>query len=109
MSLPDPDAIHPIAGLPRVVFLKPLLASLGEEAPANAEVGAFTQYDDPEHARAVFARNPARIMRRRRAEDAAARLVALAWWDWPAARIARAIPLLVRGGVAELEAFAATG
>ena len=83
MSLPDPDAIHPIAGLSRVVFLKPLLASPGEDAPANVQVGAFTQYDDPDHARAVFARNPACIL--------------------------RAIPLLLRGGVAELEAFAATG
>ncbi len=217
MSLPDPDAIHPLPHLERVVFLKPLLASLGGDAPANVEVGAFTYYDDPEHARAFFARNllynfggdprltigrfcaiatgarfvfaaanhamagpstypfailggdfaaplpieaypfpqrgdtvighdvwigmealilpgvrighgavvgarsvvtrdvpdyavvagnPARIVRRRYAEDAAARLVALAWWDWPAERIARAIPLLVKGGLAELEAMA---
>jgi virginiamycin A acetyltransferase len=217
MSLPDPDAIHPLPHLGRVVFLKPLLASLGEDAPGNVEVGAFTYYDDPEHARAFFARNllynfggdprltigrfcaiatgarfvfaaanhamagpstypfailggdfagalpieaypfprrgdtvighdvwigmealilpgvrighgavvgarsvvtrdvpdyavvagnPARIVRRRYAEDEAARLVALGWWDWPAARIAQAIPLLVKGSLAELEAMA---
>jgi virginiamycin A acetyltransferase len=220
MSLPDPDAIHPLPNLARVVFLKPLLAALGAEAPANVEVGAFTYYDDPDHARAFFARNllynfagdtrlrigrfcaiaagarfvfaaanhamagpstypfailggdfaaelpieaypfprrgdtvighdvwigmealilpgvrighgavigarsvvtrdvpdyavvagnPARIVRRRYAEDEAARLVALGWWDWPVERIARAIPLLVRGGVAELEAMARGG
>jgi virginiamycin A acetyltransferase len=145
MSLPDPDAIHPLPHLERVVFLKPLLAALGEDAPANVEVGAFSYDDDPDHARDFFARNrlcnvagdtrlraghgavigarsvvtrdvpddavvagnPARIVRRRYAQDDAARLVALAWWDWPVARIAQAIPLLVKGSVAELEAFAA--
>ena len=55
---------------------------------------------------AVVAGNPARVVRRRYAEDDAARLSALAWWDWPAARIARAIPILVKGDVAALEAFA---
>jgi virginiamycin A acetyltransferase len=217
VTLPDPDAIHPLPNLDRVVFLKPLLASLGEEAPGNVEVGAYSYYDDPEHARGFFTRNllynfmggtrlrigkfcaiatgarfvfaaanhamagpstypfaifggdfaaalpieaypfpergdtvighdvwigmealilpgvrighgvvvgarsvvardvpdyavvagnPARILRRRYPEQDAARLVALAWWDWPAERIARAIPLLVRGSVAELEALA---
>ncbi len=217
MSLPDPDAIHPLPQLDRVVFLKPLLASLGADAPGNVEVGAFTYYDDPDHARDFFARNllynfggdtrlrigrfcalatgarfvfaganhamagpstypfailggdfttalpieaypfpergdtvighdvwigmealimpgvrighgavvgarsvvtrdvpdyavvagnPARIVRRRYAEDEAARLVALGWWDWPVERIAQAIPLLVKGRVAELEAMA---
>lgn len=218
---PDPDAIHPVPGLPRVVFLKPLLASLGEAAPGNVEVGAFTYYDDPDHAEAFFARNvlynfrgsgtrlvigkfcafatgarfmlpdanhamagpstypfgiiggafaeafplaeypwpvkgdtvvgndvwigmealvmpgvrighgavigarsvvtrdvpdyavvagnPARVVKRRYPEDEAARLVALAWWDWPAERIARAVPVLVKGDVAALEDFAARG
>ena len=55
--MPDPDRLHPVEGLPRVVFLKPLLASLGEAAPRNVEVGAFSYYDDPEHGTAFFARN----------------------------------------------------
>ena len=55
---------------------------------------------------AVVAGNPARIVRRRLPETEAARLVALAWWDWPVERIARAIPILVRGAVEELEAMA---
>lgn len=216
--LPDPDAINPVANKPRIVFLKPLLASItGFE---NVEIGDFTYYDDPRHARdffrrnidynfrgsgarlrigkfgaiataarfmmpdanhamsgpstypfgvlggafaaalpladypwksardtvvghdvwigaealilpgvtighgavigtravvsrdvapyAVVAGNPARVVRQRHDEAAAARLVALAWWDWPVARIARAIPLLVKGEVAALEAFAAS-
>lgn len=48
MTPPDPDAIHPIPDIPRVVFLLPLLAQRG--SPGNVEVGAFTYYDDPEHA-----------------------------------------------------------
>jgi virginiamycin A acetyltransferase len=216
-KLPDPEAIHPVANKPRIVFLKPLLASI--PGFDNVEVGAFTYYDDPLHARdffrrnvgynfggsgarlrigkfcaiataarfmmpdanhamagpstfpfgilggafahalpladypwkaagdtvvghdvwigaealilpgvtighgavigtravvsrdvppyAVVAGNPARLVRRRQTEAEAARLVALAWWDWPPARIAQAIPLLVQGDVAALEAFAA--
>lgn len=215
--LPDPGAIHPLPDLPRVVFLRPLLASLGDAAPGNVEVGAFSYYDDPVHGRDFFARNllyniaggtrlaigkfcaiatgacfmfpdanhamagpstypfgilggafaetlplsdylwkpgadtvvghdvwigmdalvmpgvrighgavigaravvtrdvpdyavvagnPARVVRRRYDEEDAARLVALGWWDWPVERIARAVPLLVKGSVAELEAFA---
>ena len=30
------------------------------------------------------------------------RLLEIAWWDWPAERIARAIPALATGGVAAL-------
>jgi virginiamycin A acetyltransferase len=65
---------------------------------------AVVTQDVPDYA--IVAGNPARIVRRRYSEAEAARLVALAWWDWPLERIARAIPHLVRGGVAELEAFA---
>jgi virginiamycin A acetyltransferase len=57
----------------------------------------------------VVAGNPARVVRMRYPAEEAARLVALAWWDWPAERIARAVPLLVTGDVAALETFAARG
>ncbi len=73
----------------------------GAVVGARAVVGS----DVPDYA--VVAGNPARVIRRRYTEEEAARLVALAWWDWPVARIARAIPLLVKGGVAALEDFAA--
>ncbi len=61
--------------------------------------------DVPDYA--VVAGNPARVVRRRYSEEEAARLVAIGWWNWPVARVARAIPLLVKGGVAALEDFAA--
>jgi len=39
---PDPTQLHPLAGQPRVVFLKPLVRS------ASIEVGEYTYYDDPD-------------------------------------------------------------
>ena len=66
---------------------------------------AVVTRDVPDYA--VVAGNPARVVKRRYAEEDAARLVALAWWDWPVADIARAVPLLVNGTVAALEDFAA--
>lgn len=40
----------------------------------------------------VVAGMPARRLRMRFAEEVAARLQALAWWDWPAEKLAQAIP-----------------
>jgi virginiamycin A acetyltransferase len=66
---------------------------------------AVVAADVPDYA--VVAGNPARVLRHRYDAATAARLVALAWWDWPVERITRAIPLLVKGSVEELEALAA--
>lgn len=41
---------------------------------------------------AIVAGVPARPLRRRFAADIAARIEALAWWDWPPEKLARAIP-----------------
>jgi len=46
---------------------------------------------------AVVGGNPARVLRRRFDDATVARLLALAWWDWPAERVAAAIPDLVHG------------
>jgi phosphonate metabolism protein (transferase hexapeptide repeat family) len=40
----------------------------------------------------IVAGNPARVLRLRQPPDIAARLVALAWWDWPHARLRTALP-----------------
>lgn len=39
---PDPTVVHPVAGQPRVVFLRPLIKS------ATVEIGEYTYYDDPD-------------------------------------------------------------
>lgn len=53
---------------------------------------------------AVVAGNPARVVRMRFDPGTVARLLALAWWDWPDERIAAAIPALGQGDIAALEA-----
>ncbi|PRY59675.1 virginiamycin A acetyltransferase [Glycomyces artemisiae] len=49
--IPDPTVLHPMAGQPRVVFLKPLIES------EKIEVGEYTYYDDPDAATAFEERN----------------------------------------------------
>ena len=50
--------------------------------------------------------NPARPIRQRFAPDTAARLEALAWWDWPVDAITRHLRLIVAGDVDALAAVA---
>ncbi|PRY21140.1 virginiamycin A acetyltransferase [Aliiruegeria haliotis] len=52
MTLPDPDALHPMPAHPRVVHLRPL----AKDRP-NVTVGQFAYYDDPDDATAFFDRN----------------------------------------------------
>lgn len=55
---------------------------------------------------AVVAGNPARVVRHRFDAATVARLLALAWWDWPVERVTEAIPDLVHGRIDRLEAIA---
>jgi virginiamycin A acetyltransferase len=59
---PDPGTLHPVAGQPRVVFLKPLVTD------PRIEVGEYTYYDDPDDATAfertafLYAVGPERLI-----------------------------------------------
>jgi virginiamycin A acetyltransferase len=53
--------------------------------------------------------NPARLIRRRYDDETVARLLALAWWDWPLEHVTRNIPAIMSGSVDDLEAAAPTG
>jgi virginiamycin A acetyltransferase len=55
---------------------------------------------------AVVVGNPARITRVRFDEATVRRLLALAWWNWPADFIDRAVPALQAGDIALLERLA---
>jgi virginiamycin A acetyltransferase len=61
-AAPDPMTLHPVAGQPRVVLLRPLITS------PLIEVGEFSYYDDPEFADEFETRNvlhhygPARLI-----------------------------------------------
>ena len=53
---------------------------------------------------AIVAGNPARVIRHRFGTEDVARLLRIAWWDWEPARIRAALPALLAGDVAALEA-----
>jgi phosphonate metabolism protein (transferase hexapeptide repeat family) len=57
-------------------------AVVGANAVVTRDVGAYT----------IVAGAPARVLRGRFPPAVAARLAALGWWDWPAERLAEAIP-----------------
>ncbi len=55
---------------------------------------------------AIVAGNPARVVRTRFSEADIARLLAIAWWDWDAARITEHLSAISDGDVDRLEAAA---
>jgi virginiamycin A acetyltransferase len=55
---------------------------------------------------AMVAGNPARVVKMRFPAPTIEKLLEIAWWDWPAGRVAAAVPLLVKGDAAALAAFA---
>lgn len=54
----------------------------------------------------IVAGNPGRVIRSRFPPEDVARLLALAWWDWPVDRIRAAVPALMAADLAALEALA---
>lgn len=84
---------------------------LGEEAVLmpgvtvgdGAIVGAYSIVTKPVPSFAVVAGNPARMVRRRFDEADAARLQAIAWWDWPAEKITRNLAAIRGADIAALE------
>ncbi len=55
---------------------------------------------------AIVAGNPARVVRMRFDEGTVARLLAIAWWDWPVERITRNLDAIRGADLAALEAAA---
>jgi virginiamycin A acetyltransferase len=74
-------------------------AIVGAGAVVSGEVGDYC----------IVAGNPARELRRRVAPEIAARLVEIAWWDWPIARILDHEMAICGADLAALEKAAARG
>ncbi|WP_421787382.1 CatB-related O-acetyltransferase [Hyphobacterium sp.] len=55
---------------------------------------------------AIVAGNPAKVVKYRLPEGDIARMLAIAWWDWPVERIAAAAEALMQQDVGALEGFA---
>ncbi|GAB0106436.1 CatB-related O-acetyltransferase [Nocardia sp. JMUB6875] len=68
--------------------------------------GAVVTADVPDYG--IVGGNPARLIRTRFDADEIARLLEIAWWDWPLEHLTAYIPTIMSGSVADLEAVAPT-
>ncbi len=66
--------------------------------------GAVVRGHIPDYA--IVSGNPATVVRKRFDDSTIARLLALAWWDWPTAKIEAAIPAILAADVDTLETLA---
>lgn len=66
-------------------------AAVGANAVVTRDVAAY----------AIVAGAPARVLRQRFPDEIAARLAALAWWDWPLTRLFEAVPDMQRLPIGE--------
>ena len=63
--------------------------------------GAVVVEDVPDYG--IVGGNPAKLIRKRFSEDEIARLLDIAWWDWPAEKVTRNVEAIMAGSVADLE------
>ena len=68
--------------------------------------GAVVVNDVPDYG--IVGGNPARLIRSRYTKPDITRLLALAWWDWPAEYLTRHLRTLMSGGIDDLEAIVPT-
>lgn len=73
---------------------------------AGAVIGAQAVVASDIPAYGVAVGNPARVVRIRFPDAVVARLLRLAWWDWPIDRILAALPAIEAGDIDALEAAA---
>lgn len=69
--------------------------------------GSVVVDDVPDYG--VVGGNPAKLIRTRYSEDEVARLLAVAWWDWPAEHLTEHVRTVMSGTIDELEEVAPRG
>lgn len=69
--------------------------------------GSVVVDDVPDYG--VVGGNPAKLIRTRYSEDEVARLLAVAWWDWPAEQLTEHVRTVMAGSIDELEKVAPRG
>lgn len=94
MQAPDANAAFPIAEHRRVGFIKNLVTRPNIVVPAvkvgdGAIIAARSVVVKEVPPYAVVAGNPAQIIRRRFDDETVARLLSIAWWNWPIDKITR--------------------
>lgn len=66
--------------------------------------GAVVTSNVPDYG--IVGGNPARLIRTRYSDEDVARLLAVAWWDWPAEHITGHVRTIMSGSITDLEAAA---
>lgn len=66
--------------------------------------GSVVVDDVPDYG--IVGGNPAKLIRRRYSDEDVERLLALAWWDWPAEHLTEHVRTVMSGSVDALEAAA---
>ncbi|QKV67540.1 CatB-related O-acetyltransferase [Streptomyces harbinensis] len=74
---------------------------------AIVAAGSVVVEDVPDYG--IVGGNPARLIRRRYSDADIARLLAVAWWDWPLERITAQVRTIMSGGIDALERAAPAG
>ena len=72
----------------------------------GAVIGAYAVVTKDVPPYGIVAGNPAKFIRLRFSETEIATLEEIAWWNWPDSKIDEAMPLLLSGNIAGLQAFA---
>lgn len=70
----------------------------------GAIVAAKAVVVDDVPAYGIVGGNPAKLIRKRFADDEIDRLLSVAWWDWAPEKITRNIPAIMAGSIGDLEA-----
>lgn len=69
---------------------------------AIISTGSVVTADVPDYG--IVGGNPARLIRSRYTDEDIARLLAVAWWDWPLDHLTAHVPAIMSGTIADLEA-----